>query len=190
MQGLVSSTRSLVCWILGPLLAKADRGMKKEKYVQCLIHYCIDPFLATRIIGLYLIAGVLWQELVHWILHIALLSQTPKWGAWTSLRAKPELFRELMQIMVLLTLASGHFWLFSHQNARSETGLCITSALWDTSFSRCNGWEQNCTGNTTVMVFEEVLNAEFLVSLRTSIHFPSYAFTKRALYGCGKLDRI
>lgn len=40
------------------------------------------------------------------------------------------------------------------------------------------------------MIFEEIISAEFLVSLRTSIHFPSFAFTERALYGCGNLDRM
>lgn len=112
MQGLVSLTRSLVSWILGPLLANADTGTKQKKYVQCLIHCYIHPLLSTRIISWYLIAGVLWQGLVHWILHKALLSETPSWGTRTSLRAKPELFWELMQTVVLLTFTGGYFFLF------------------------------------------------------------------------------
>lgn len=58
MQGLVSSAKSLVHQISCPFLAKADRGMKKDKYVQYLNNNCSDTFLATRIISLYLIAGV------------------------------------------------------------------------------------------------------------------------------------
>jgi len=77
-----------------------------------------------------------------------------------------------MQIMVQFTRASGCFWLFRHQNARSETGLCIASALRHTSFSRCNGWEQVCAGNLTEMALEEIVNAEFFVSLEDFSSLP------------------
>lgn len=95
-----------------------------------------------------------------------------------------------MQVTVFLTLASGYFWLFNHQNTRSESVLCVASALCDSSCFRCSRWEQTCARNTTETVFEEIINAEFLVSLRTSIHFSGFALTKRALCGSDKLDRI
>lgn len=45
-------------------------------------------------------------------------------------------------------------------------------------------------GNNTEMEFEEIISAEFLVSLRTSTHVPGFAVIKRALCGRAKLDRM
>ena len=68
---------------------------------------------------------------------------------------------------------------------------CALLLCYETSASLdVMGGEQTCAGNITEMVYEDIINAEFLVSLRTSVHFPGFAFTKRALYGCGKLDGL
>lgn len=80
-------------------------------------------------------------------------------------KGKTRIFSEIMQIMVLLTFAGGYFSLFSHQNARSDLSF---------SSSGCNEWESA----------EEIISAEFLVSLRTSAHVPGFAVIKRTLWLC------
>lgn len=83
-----------------------------------------------------------------------------------------------MQIMILLTFAGGYFSLFSHQNTTSDLGLCLASALLHV----VNGSKR--AGNSTEMGFEEIISAEFLVSLRTSAHVSGFAVIKRALWLC------
>lgn len=143
MQSIGTQSLIFVNQIIRPLNHIVSFWPKlTQRWKVCAVfNNCSDPFLNTRIIHLYLIPWVFWWGLVRWLfLHAVLLSRFPNNRAWNT-KDNNWALRELMYVIILLILASRHFWPFVRMLGMKTN--CMLLLLYETPASPdVMGWSR------------------------------------------------